>query len=178
MFLSKTAGVITVVTLAIGITSAQNDPAPAFRTFISDITPPGIDNGLRSSDAPRPPRPYRTDLASRVDGAPYLRGSIIVKFRPGTAPAAQRVMLERVAARTMDVPSYADFTIVRIDQNADPEAAAAALAQQPDVEYAQARYIVHPMFVPNDPLYSQQWNFSAIDMERAWDLNRGATPSI
>jgi serine protease len=37
---------------------------------------------------------------------------------------------------------------------------------------------MHPMFVPNDPLYAEQWNFPAIDMERAWDLNPGAAPSI
>src|SRR4029453_14107807 len=81
-------------------------------------------------------------------------------------------------ASTMEVPSYADFDIVSIDESADPEAAAAALAQQPAVEYAQARSIIHPIFGPNDPLYSQQWNFPAIDMERAWDLNPGATASI
>jgi serine protease len=87
-------------------------------------------------------------------------------------------MLARAGASKMDVPSYADFNIVTIDDNADPEVTAAAFAQQPDVEYAQARYRMHPMFVPNDPLYSQQWNYAAIDMEDAWDLNRGATPSI
>ena len=178
MFLSKTAGTLAVAALAAGVVSAQNAPVAGFRTFISDMTPPAIDNGLRSSDSPRPPRPYPTDLTSRSDGAPYLRGSIIVKFRSGTAPGAQRLMVERVGASTMEVPSYADFDIVSIDESADPEAAAAALAQQPDVEYAQARYIMHPMFVPNDPLYSQQWNFPAIDMERAWDLNPGATASI
>lgn len=176
MFLSKTAGVLSLVALALGVVAAQ-DAAPGFRTFISDATPPGIDNGLRSAGAPRAPRPYPTDLPSR-NGTPYLRGSIAVKFRPGTAPAAQRIMVNRVGASTMDTPPYADFNIVTIDEGADPEAAASALAQQPDVEYAQARYIVHPLFVPNDPLYTQQWNFPAIDMERAWDLNPGATPSI
>jgi serine protease len=176
MFLSKTAGVLTLVALALGVVAAQ-DAAPGFRTFISDLTPPGIDNGLRNSDAPRPPRPYPTDLSSR-NGVPYLRGSIAVKFRPGTAPAAQRIMIDRIGASAMDTPSYADFNIVTIDDSADPEAAATTLARQPDVEYAQARYIVHPMFVPNDPLYTQQWNFPAIDMEKAWDLNPGATSSI
>jgi serine protease len=176
MFLSKTAGVLTLVALALGVVAAQ-DAAPGFRTFISDLTPPGIDNGLHNSDAPRPPRPYPTDLSSR-NGVPYLRGSIAVKFRPGTAPAAQRIMMDRIGASTMDTPSYADFNIVSIEDSADPEAAATTLAKQPDVEYAQARYIVHPMFVPNDPLYAQQWNFPAIDMEKAWDLNPGATSSI
>ncbi|HXD16044.1 MAG TPA: S8 family serine peptidase [Vicinamibacterales bacterium] len=176
MFRSKTAGVLTIVALALGVVAAQ-DAAPGFRTFISDLTPPGIDTGLRDKDAPRPPRPYPTDVSSR-DGLPYLRGSIAVKFRPGTAPAAQRIMIDRVGAFAMDAPSYADFNIVTIDPDADPEAAAATLAEQPDVEYAQARYRMHPMFKPNDPLYTEQWNFPAIDMERAWDLNPGATPSI
>ena len=177
MFLSKSVGVLTVLTLAVGIVTAQ-DSGPRYRTFISDTTLPGIDTGIRDHDAPRPARPYQTDLVSRSSGAPYLRGSIAVKFRPGTAVAAQRTMVDHVGATTMEAPSYADFQIVAIDEHADPEAAAATLAQQPDVEFAQARYIVHPMFVPNDPLYSQQWNYSTIDMEHAWDLNPGAASSI
>src|SRR5688500_19325183 len=34
------------------------------------------------------------------------------------------------------------------------------------------------MFRPNDPFYSLQWNFPAIDMERAWDINPGASASV
>jgi serine protease len=177
MFLSKSASVLTVLTLAVGIVVAQ-DSVPRYRTFISDTMLPGVDTGMRDHDAPRPPRPYPADVISRSSGISYLRGSIIVKFRPGTAPATQRIMIDRVGATTMEAPSYADFQVVTIDQNADPEAAAARLSQQPDVEYAQARYRVHPMFVPNDPLYAQQWNYPAIDMEHAWDLNQGSAPSI
>ncbi|HKC55947.1 MAG TPA: S8 family serine peptidase [Vicinamibacterales bacterium] len=177
MFRSKTAGVLAIVALAIGVVAAQ-DAAPGFRAIVSDIAAPGIDTGIRISDPPRPPRPYPTDVTIGATGVPYLRGSIAVKFRPGTAPAAQRIMIDRVGASTMDTPSYADFNIVTIDENADPEAAAAALAQEPDVEYAQARYRMHPMFVPNDPLFAQQWNYTTIDMERAWDLNPGAASSI
>jgi len=177
MFLSKSASVLTVLTLAVGIVAAQ-DSVPRYRTFISDTTLPGIDTGIRDKDAPRPPRPFPTDVVARSSGEPYLRGSIAVKFRPGTALAAERLMMDRVGATAMEMPSYADFQIVSIDENADPEAAAATLARQPDVEFAQARYKIHPMFVPNDPLYSQQWNFPQIDMEHAWDLNPGATSSI
>src|SRR5689334_19423934 len=177
MFLFKSAGVLTVLTLAVGIVTAQ-DSAPRYRTFISDTTLPGVDTGMRDKDAPRPPRPSATDVVTRSGGEAYLRGSIAVKFRPGTAPVAERQMMDRIGATTMEAPSYADFQIVNIDENADPEAAAATLARQPDVEYAQARYKVHPMFVPNDPLYSQQWNFPQIDMEHAWDVNPGATSSI
>ena len=31
---------------------------------------------------------------------------------------------------------------------------------------------------PNDTLYANQWNFPAIDMERAWDIQPGASSDI
>ena len=34
------------------------------------------------------------------------------------------------------------------------------------------------MFRPNDQFYSRQWNFPAIDMERAWDINAGASSDV
>jgi serine protease len=178
MSLVKTVSILALAALATAVVMAQDNTAARFRSFISDLVLPGIDTGIHDVDAPRPPRPYPTDLKARGAGSTYLRGSIVAKFKPGTAPASRRLMVNRIGASAMEVPPDADFTIVNIDPAADPEAAAETLAHQPDVEYAQARYIVHPMFVPNDPLYAQQWNFPAIDMEHAWDLNPGATSSI
>ena len=137
---------------------AQLEPPPAM--LVSETAPPGIDRGLRASDPPRAPR---TDLS----GEPFLRGSVIVRFRPGTLPSAQRAILAQVAGTAERPPSYANFDIVAIDEDVDPETAAARLDAQPDVEYAQARYRVYPRFVPNDPMYPRQWNYPAIDMERA-----------
>ena len=65
-----------------------------------------------------------------------------------------------------------------IPSDADPESAAAAMRQRADVEYAQPRYLNHAMARPNDTLYSNQWNFPAIDMERAWDIQPGASSNI
>jgi len=86
--------------------------------------------------------------------------------------------LSRVGGAITTAGSYTNFEIVSIDSAADPEAVAADLSSRSDVEYAQARYRVYPSFTPNDPLYSRQWNFPAIDMERAWDLNPGASSSV
>jgi serine protease len=52
------------------------------------------------------------------------------------------------------------------------------MRQRDDVEYAQPRYRNHAMARPNDSLYSNQWNFPAIDMERAWDIQPGASSNI
>jgi serine protease len=149
---------------------AQVPPA-SVSLLVSETAPPAIDRGLRENDPPRSPR-------ADPDGEPFLRGSLIVKFRPGTSPDARRALLAQVDGAAEPAPSYADFDIVSVEADASPEAAAEALATQPDVAYAQARYRVYPRFVPNDPLYARQWNYPALDMERAWDINPGATSAI
>jgi serine protease len=160
----------------LAIVTAQDAAQPTqYPALVSDVGAPGIDRGLRANDPPRDPR---TEGVRVVNGEPYVRGSIIVKFRSGTGSSAKRAMLAQVSGSTTRALSYTDFELIAIDPDADPEAAARRLDAQPDVEYAQARYLVHPMFVPNDPLYSRQWNYPAIDMERAWDINPGATPSV
>ena len=149
---------------------------PSRPQLLSESAPPAIDRGLRDLDPPRDPR--TDDVEPVVDGEPFLRGSLIVKFRPGTSADAQRALLAQVDGAAARPLSYADFDIVSIDADADPESVARRLDAEPDVAYAQARYRVHPRFVPNDPLYARQWNYPAIDMERAWDINPGATPAV
>jgi serine protease len=171
-----TAATLALVAASLSVVIAQNVAPSTWRALVADITAPAIDRGVRDNDAPRPARSSRDGLLARDDA--FVRGSLIVKFRPGTAQTAQRAMLSRVNGLTTQALSYADFEIVTIDPAADPEAVARQLDAQPDVEYAQARYRIRPMFTPNDPLYSRQWNYPAIDMERAWDVNPGATPQI
>ena len=166
---------------AIGLGTALAQDAvflPSFPVLVSELTAPATDRGLRVRDPARPPRSERTALQAAADDPRFLRGSIIVKFRPGTSPEAQRAMLSQVDGSMAAPLSYANFDIVSIGADADPEAAARVLDAQPDVEYAQARYRVFPQFVPNDPLYARQWNYPMLDMERAWDINPGATSSV
>ncbi len=171
-------GFVCAAAIGIGAALAQDSGfLPRFPILISDLTSPGIDRGLRD-DAPRMPRTQGSTVAVAADDERFIRGSIIVKFRPGTSPDAQRAMLSQVDGSITPVLPYANFDIVSIAASADPEEAAQRLDAQPDVEYAQARYRVYPQFVPNDPLYARQWNYPALDMERAWDINPGATSSV
>jgi serine protease len=177
----------TVVTLALGgaalvistPTAQQGPSAAARRDFVSDAALPGIDRGLREVPTPA------TDIAMNAmrdrmaqQRHAYLPDSLIVKFRPGTSADAERLMVALVDGTSASSPAYANFRLVQTEPGIDPEAAAQRLAAQPDVEYAQPRYVVRPRMVPNDPLYQNQWGFRAIDMERAWDINAGASSSI
>ena len=177
------APVVIVVVLAavwFATTSAQQpERSRGSKELLSDLSAPGIDRGLRSADTPRPAATRASPRwISDGAGASYLKDSLIVRFRPGTLTATQRTLLAQVDASPGPALSYADFDIVTLTGDGDPEAVARRLSEQPDVEYAQARYRVRPMFVPNDPLYSRQWNFPQIDLERGWEINRGGSSSV
>ena len=157
-------------------TTTAQQPERGIKEIVSDISAPGIDRGVRDADLPRPAPTASGRL--RTGGGAYLPDSLIVRFRPGTLPATQRALLAQVDATSGPALSYADFDIVTLAGGADPEAVARRLSAQPDVEYAQARYRVRPMFVPTDPLYPRQWNFPQMEMERGWDINRGGTSDV
>ena len=126
----------------------------AQRVKIADVALPGIDLGLD-------PRGVREAVGGRLPDRPSESG-------PAWVPG-------RVLVKYASSPS---FDVVTIDRGLDAETVAARLATLPDVEYAQADYIARPHYRPNDPLYDQQWNMSALRMEQAWDINDGATSSI
>jgi serine protease len=168
--------------LAGGAARTQEDPLGGRpRAMVADRGLEGIDRGLRDLDRPRDPR-HESRLAIRGprDGRPqlYLSGSIIVKFRDGASGTAAVSAMRQIAATAMPRPSHANFDIVAIPDGTDPEAAAAELRNNPDVEYAQPRYLNHPMLRPNDAFYDRQWNFPALDMERAWDIQPQAGSEI
>jgi serine protease len=112
----------------------------------------------------------------------YAPGRVIVKFREGTSSDSHLAVLRSASSGTVNLsapPPSADFDIVTIDPSEDAETVAARFRGQPDVEYAQAAYLNHAMFVPNDPLYKQlQWNLPLIDLERAWDIQPRAGSSV
>jgi serine protease len=175
---------LTAITVAPGRTQDVQVP-PRSRLMVQDTGLPGIDRGLRDQDLPAPPNgPGARRLATpeRPDGVGpyrlYASGSVIVKFRSGTERSSVASAMRGVRAARLDQPSDADFQIMEIAADADPEVISAQLRTDPNVEYAQPRYVNYPMLRPNDPLYSNQWNWPAIDMERAWDIQPAAGDQI
>lgn len=141
------------------------------RQVMTDRGLAAIDRGFRPRDYARAPRSAR-HLSRAAEAAaartePYVRGSVLVKFAEGMTVSATTAALSGTGASPLARPPHADFDIVTIPQEADPEAVAEALGARPDVVWAQPRYRVHAMLTPNDPLYPFQWNFPALDMEGA-----------
>ena len=139
---------------------------------------PGIDLGRAPRIALEAIGGRTRRLPDGLAGLRRLSGRVLVKFRPDASAEARAAALATVRTERTSAAPWGDFEIVAIDPSLDPEAAAAALAGRDDVEYAQADYIALPYFRPNDPLYGEQWNLPAMQLEQAWDITPGATSAI
>jgi len=133
------------------------------RAIVSDTGLAGIDRGLRERDLPLHPGGRSTRGLATVERADsavvdrlMLNGSVIVKFRDGAGQNGKASAMQELEASGIKRPSYADFDIMDIDADADPEAVSSALRTRPDVEYAQPRYRNYAMLQPNDTFYGRQ----------------------
>jgi serine protease len=114
------------------------------------------------------------------DDLPFVPGELLVKFEPGSSPAAQtRAMTASLRGADLARSRWiGDVLLVATDDEPDAAIAAARLEQQPEVQWAQPNYLRRRRATPNDPLYTRQWNMDLIGMPRAWDINAGATSTI
>lgn len=118
---------------------------------------------------------------SPENSSPLQAGEIIVQYKESStlAPLSRAseievsgLSLEPVAATGQEKVLYrtaglsAEETLRLVD----------ALKQRPDVESATPNWILEAFRRPNDELYKDfQWNLSALNLERAWELTTGAS---
>ncbi len=171
------AAIAAFIGLFTALGHGQLNQSPVSKAVVQNAGLPAMDRGVRDQDPPRAAR-TQENIGHARDEAKFLRGSLIVKFKESATRAGINAATAQVSGEVGSKLSYADFDIVDIPEHADPEAAAATLRLRDDVEYAQPRYLNHALARPNDTLYPNQWNFPAIDMERAWDIQPGASSNI
>jgi serine protease len=136
-----------------------------------------------SAQEPTFTRSPRADHLARLRtaaqrGLAHAPGRVLVKFRTGLPTSAMSSAVTGalpgtpLALRAGD--AYTDFTYVELPLDADVEAAAAALAARPEVEFAEPDAIHRMQATPADPSFSRQWHMRVMNLERAWDINDGA----
>ena len=109
------------------------------------------------------------DVSTRVPGR------IVVDFVDGTTKA-EFDELEKEWGLDLEFNSEEEGPSSAITQGAyqgDLEELLAKIKANPKVEAAEPLMSVRALFVPNDPMYAQQWNLKAINMEKAWETSRG-----
>jgi serine protease len=107
----------------------------------------------------------------------FVPGRVLVKLSD-SSESSLSTLAARVGGRSVSRRPFADFVVMAIDADRDVVAAAQEIAAEPGVVYAEPEWRRYATYTPNDPLYHLQWNFQKLDMERTWDINRGAQSSV
>ncbi len=109
-------------------------------------------------------------------------GEIIVQFDPNVLPTERHQIVQDHGCRIARTSDLGDFHLVCIPATSTPEDMVAFFGQHERIRYAELNYYVRATFVPDDKLYSYQWNFEnavtgGIRMDEAWAIEEG-NPSV
>lgn len=111
-------------------------------------------------------------------GIEFEPGVVLVKFAGGTGSGRIQEILSLENANVSRVYPRSGVQLITFNNGLSEEVTAARLMSHQEVEYAERNLLCRPSWRPNDPLFSAQWNFRHLEMEAAWDLNRGGIPSV
>lgn len=99
-------------------------------------------------------------------------GEVVVRWKD--APSASAIS---AVGGTGSSPLTGDrLSLLQVPVGSEISAAHVLSARQ-DVEWAQPNYIRQAQFLPNDPLFDQQWALARIQAPEAWEMSLGS-PSI
>ena len=110
----------------------------------------------------------------------YVPGEVLVKFKDGVSSGSRQRALMALRSRPDEsrLQWIGDVAVLRDASQPNARILAEQLSSQPEVEYAEPNYIRRTHATPNDPSYSRQWNFDAINMRSTWDISPGGTSEV
>lgn len=136
----------------------------------------------------RAPVVNRAVASKGVTAQPELNDRFIVTYRDTT-----RVAKTALASRFTNAATSLGLTVnplrtlstgadvIRVDRQLDKTQSKqliVELLKDPNVLSVEPDARVKPLFVPNDPLYAQQWHYKngpgGINLEPAWDITKGS----
>jgi subtilisin family serine protease len=109
----------------------------------------------------------------------FVPGRVLVKFREKIMPDHARNIIAALGARDADEIRGLGVHILDLPEQADETGFAQAMAQRPEVEFAELDRIVLPDEVtPNDPWYIDEWHLTKIGAPTAWSSTTGGAGII
>jgi serine protease len=141
------------------------------------IEVPAVDGSVDPSTLPALPDIWDIDPAT---GARYRRGQLLVKFRTAATAAARAQAMQRSGTSRMATPALPDYwELVAAPEGMPLSETASALMRSGAAQEVSLNYEVTTRQVrPNDPDYRLQWNFDAINMPLAWQINPGGKNDV
>ena len=139
----------------------------------------GLGLGVAHADDSRAKTGETTDLlAASAEDVP---GEIAVDLEDNLDPAVVARLEQRYGLRPNSAYSPDHDRLELVDVAPDQEDAILdAIAHEPGVEHAERMEVFRASFVPDDPLYKDQWHLTRVGAEAAWEYacGRGVTVAV
>lgn len=157
------------------------------RERMNDVPTPGVLQGLATGpanrlDVPVPANQEAIPSAWELDpstGSYYRSGELLVRFKEGTGGAAQAVALRDSGASRVAKVLPEGWEIVELAARTPETDALTAIRESGVVENASLNYRMTTFQArPNDEFFRIQWNFEAVDLPLAWEINPGASSAV
>ena len=185
----RNIALLAAVIGAVAVGAAPQQPSSPFgrKTRMQDVPTPATYGGLRREARPRMdidaagvstvvPSAWEVDPTT---GAQYRRGEVLVRFKEGTSLQLRQRAMDAGRARRVARTLPGNWNLLELDPAAAAAQSVTALRAAPEVADATLNYRVHPNQVrPNDQYYNLQWNFEAINLPTAWQINPGARNDV
>jgi serine protease len=140
--------------------------------------------GLSLVAAPRAARaggPGPVAISSSDETSADIPGELVVDFKDDVEPSLVRDLFGRlaVAFSPTELEDETRIEIARVPLGRMDEVRR-ELESEPTIDVVEPHARVQALFVPNDPLFKEQWHLSRIGAERAWDFStgRGVTVAV
>ena len=179
-----------IVSLATLVSLTTNQPAAqssaTAKVRLNDIATPGWFGGLRAqvpppvnADASGVQLPAASQWLVDAKGREYRAGQLLVRFHSGMSSARKTAALSAGRAKRVALSLPGNWDLVELEPDATPANSAVVLRGRPEISHAYLNYRVYPFQVrPNDELFDLQWNFDAIKLPAAWQINPGARNDV
>jgi serine protease len=161
--------------------------SPAYKERIYDSPTAGTFTGIRTQLAAHMPLDasgFSTELPEVWDidpktGAEYRRNEVLVQFTEGAAETLRVHALSTTGARRVIRTLASQWDLVELEPGVSAQESVRRLRTSPGVGDASLNYRLYAhQFRPNDEFYRLQWNFDAISLPTAWEINPGARNDV
>ena len=181
--------ILAVAAAVVGTAQQQppTSPAPGRKARMNVTPTPGRLGGVRRDPLPRlevdatgfqgtVPETWQLDP---VTGAQYRRGEVLVRFKTGVSATLQLRAMQAGRGRRIARSLPGSWNLVELQPNASARDSVNAFRSRAEVAEATLNFRRRPHQVrPNDQFYPLQWNFDAINMPLAWQINPGARNDV
>lgn len=109
----------------------------------------------------------------------FRKGVVLVRFGADADSAARAQAANAARLGHVEVPLAGGWELRSAADGTSAKEAVAALRTEAAVVETSLDYRLSTLQLqPNDELFNLQWNFVAIDLPRAWEINSGATADV